>query len=138
MGWILGFGIPIGYLVTGLYMSRMAWRSRYKRELRGYMHEDDTTMLCVFMVMFWPLVFPIYFGTVTAQKIFKANDIGELFEKFYTHNLPVSKAEKELLASQKDWDQRLQIHRLEIDAGLEPSEKTLPRRPEKGGYDRGW
>ena len=129
MAWILGFGIPISYIVLGLLSSRVIYRSRYKRDLtRGY--DIDTGPICFLVGTFWPVALPGYVVAVG----FKGDEktlFHRFFKWFYKGNLPESNKAKELRRKQESWDYRKRIHDLELECGLKPTEKYLPSRPEE-------
>lgn len=114
MGWILGFGIPISYFVLGFYLSRAVYRSRHKRGLTGYYNSTDTHMTCTMMVIFWPILAPIYFSTVKWQKSGWGNPV----ESFYKKSLPESDSKKE----QRTWEEKnalqSRIRDLEYELGM--------------------
>lgn len=126
MGYLLGFGIPIAYLVTGLFMSRALWRSRHKRGLNGTYDTVDSEMMAGLMVFLWPLFAPVYFPLVATK-----GDYTTGLHRFYNTNLPETNEEKELRRKQEAWDYRKRIRDLELECGLKPTEKNLGRRPEK-------
>lgn len=128
MGWILGFGIPIGYLVMGLLTSRAAYRSRHKRDLNGYIDIDETVMLCVMMVVFWPALAPIYFTIVTLGS-------HDLVKRFYNHNLPETRREKENRLEREAREARRKIAQQEKEkVRLEKYIDDLEREVKVGPY----
>jgi hypothetical protein len=90
VGWILGFGIPIAYVLTGLLSSRAVYRSRHKRGLNSnYSDKDDTTFLSVMVAIAWPVFLPI------CLVVRWYGQWGEsLIKRFYNHNLPETDAER--------------------------------------------
>lgn len=124
MGYLLGFGIPIAYIVTGLFLSRAVYRSRYKRGHTAAYDDVDTTMTCIMMGVFWPVFALFYFPIVWFRGTTQT-----AFHRFYTSNLPETNAQKEVRARQKEWDYRNKIHKLELDCGLTPTEKYVEERP---------
>lgn len=115
MSWILGFGIPVVYFVIGFYTSRAVWRSRHKRGLNDCVNDLDTKMACFFMVWFWPLFCPVYFLTVLGQK---KGVNGNVFERFYNHNLPESNHAKEERRRQEKYELQSRIRDLEYELGI--------------------
>jgi hypothetical protein len=118
MGYLLGFGIPITYLVVGLFFSRATYRSRYKRDLVGCsVNRVDTEGLCGTMVWTWPLLGPIYFLLVRFRGEKKT-----ALHRFYTSNLPESDYEKKIRVAQEKWELRTRVRELEIANGMKPTE----------------
>lgn len=126
MGFILGFGIPIAYVLGGMFSARAVWRSRYKRDLAG--RYDDAEILAFFVGMFWPVMLPFY-----AFSIGLKGQHENVWQRFFKANLPETNKEKALRLRQKDWDQRKRIRDLELECGLEPTEKHLGYRPGDSG-----
>lgn len=122
MGWLLGFGIPIGYIVTGFLLSRAVFRSRHKRGHNSYTDQEDTAIVCGLMVVCWPILAPIYFTTVTVMRLFKTRTLPELFSKFYEHHLPVTHETKRLDALRAKHAQKQEISRLEKELGIADDE----------------
>lgn len=118
MGWLLGFGIPLGYIVTGFLLSRAVYRSRHKRGHNSYSDEIDTSMTCGIMVLTWPLFAPIYFTTVTVMGLFKTRSLSELGQKFYNHRLPLTHEEKRVRELRAQKDRKQEITRLEKELGI--------------------
>ncbi len=119
MGWLLGFGIPIGYIVTGFFLSRAVFRSRHKRGHNGYNDDVDTQMACILMVASWPILAPIYFTTITVMRVFKTRTLPELFSKFYEHNLPATNETKRLNSLRAQKERQMEIARLEKELGID-------------------
>lgn len=122
MAYLLGFGIPIGYIVTGLFAARAVWRSRYKRGMAGAY--DDAEILAFFIGMFWPVALPFYAFSIGLKGGHK-----NVWQRFFKANLPETVREKELRLKQRDWDQRKKIRDLELECGLKPTEDHLGSRP---------
>ena len=127
MGWILGFGIPLAYVMLGLFISRATYRSRIKRDLNGYIDSDDTFFLCVLMFVSWPLLAPFYFPIVWWGASGK-----NLVESFYKHNLPESNRNKRLRlereaseAKRESTKKQNRIDELEKELGIGPYSKDL-------------
>jgi len=123
MGWLLGFGIPIGYILTGFLLSRSVYRSRHKRGYNTYHDEFDTSAVCGIMVLTWPILAPFYFGTVVVLGIFESKSLGTLGSKFYKHNLPETNEEKRLRKLRAVKDQQRQIRELEKELGIGKDEE---------------
>lgn len=121
MGWLLGFGIPIGYFVTGFLMSRALYRSRHKRGYNRWYHDVDTQMAAGLMVFTWPIFAPLYFATVIVLSVFKTESIATLGEKFYNHRLPMTNEEKRLkeLEAQKETQRKIKALEKELGIGRE-------------------
>lgn len=119
MGWLLGFGIPIAYVVIGAFVSRAAWRSRHKRGLTGwYGDDDDSQILSFLMFLIWPVLAPVYFTTITVQRLFHTQSLPELVEKFYKHNLPETNETKRLRKLTEEKERRDKIKALEKELGI--------------------
>lgn len=120
MGWILGFGIPISYIVAGFYTSRAAYRSRHKRGLNSYGDDEDTMFLCILMTIIWPVLAPPYFFVVHWGKAIKHKVIS-----FYKHNLPETNKEKERRLEHEAREAKAYIDRLEREMEVGPYKKDL-------------
>ena len=121
MSYLLGFGIPIGYIVMGFYWSRAMYRSRYKRLRYSYKWNSiDNTFGCGFMVILWPVMGPIYFLTVACQNATKGN----LFVRFYNHKLPETAREKRNREYEEKQAMQTRIRDLERELGIGPYAKT--------------
>lgn len=122
MGWVLGFGIPIAYCVVGALFSRASWRSRHKRGLNvgsyGYYSDTDSQFLAFFMFLWWPILAPAYFTTITIQRAFHAHSLSELVEKFYNHNLPETNETKRLRKLTEAKARQDKIKSLEKELGI--------------------
>jgi|ERR1044072_3496471 hypothetical protein len=118
MGWVLGFGIPIAYLMTGFLLSRAVYRSRHKRGYNKWNDEVDTGMTCGIMVVTWPIFAPLYFATVVILGIFKTESIGSLGEKFYKHRLPLTNEQKRVQELRAQKARKDEITRLEKELGI--------------------
>ena len=118
MAWLLGFGIPIGYFVTGFLMSRALYRSRHKRGYNRWHHDFDTQMAAGLMVLTWPIFAPLYFTTVIVLSIFKTESIATLGEKFYNHRLPMTNEEKRLKELEAQKETQRKIKALEKELGI--------------------
>lgn len=127
MGWILGFGIPIAYVVLGLFISRATYRSRIKRDLNGYADEEDTLYLTVLMFLGWPLLALFYFPIVW----WNASGIN-VIEAFYNHNLPETNREKQMRLERETREAKAEsiakqsrIEELERELGIGPYSKDV-------------
>lgn len=122
MGWVLGFGIPIAYIVIGALLSRASWRSRHKRGLNvgpyGYYSDMDSQFLAFFMLLWWPILAPAYFTTVAIQQAFHARSLSDLLEKFYNHNLPETNETKRLRKLTETKARQDKIKALEKELGI--------------------
>lgn len=118
MGWLLGFGIPIGYILTGFLLSRAVFRSRHKRGHTGWSNDVDTQMTCAIMVITWPILAPIYFPLVVIMGLFKTRSLAELGSKFYNHRLPLTNEEKRVRELRAQKERQTEIKRLEKELGI--------------------
>lgn len=118
MGWLLGFGIPIGYIVMGFLLSRAVYRSRHKRGYNEWNHDVDTQMTCAIMVVTWPIFAPIYFTVVVIMGLFKTRSLAELGGKFYNHHLPLTNEEKRVRELRAQKERQQEITRLEKELGI--------------------
>lgn len=118
MGWLLGFGIPIGYAVMGFLLSRSVYRSRHKRGHNSWSDSVDTEMVCLFMALTWPIFAPFYFTTVVVLGLFRTRSLTELGSKFYNHRLPMTNEEKRLKELEAKRETQRKIKALEKELGI--------------------
>lgn len=115
---ILGVGIPIAYIVVGLFMSRAAYRSRVRRDLTQAnsfdmgMNKIDTGFICSLMFLLWPLMALPYF-LCTGIMGTNGATLATLFRTFMDHNLPESNREKERRQRDKKDTMQARIRQLE-------------------------
>ena len=119
MSWLLGFGIPLTYIITGFYLSRAVYRSRHKRGHTSSYDLVDTQCTCATMVVFWPVFAPVYFLTVACQTADKGNP----FYRFYNHNLPETDSEKKRRLENEAYERKMYIEKLEIELGMRPKQQ---------------
>jgi hypothetical protein len=124
--WLIGFGGPVLYIVTGVFLSRSVYRSRHKRGLTGRW-DIDTGPIATLVGLFWPVGAPMYFSTIGMVKVFKAEGVGDLAKRFYNHNLPETLMEKQRrledekrAARKKIEDQAKYIDKLERECRVGP------------------
>lgn len=120
MGWVYGFGIPIAYVILGFLISRATYRSRHKRGLTNYADIDDTVFLSVIMAIIWPFLAPIYFPIV-----WWGVSISDAVERFYKHNLPETRDEKERRLEREAREAKNRVDQLERELGIGPYQKDL-------------
>lgn len=134
MGWLLGFGIPIAYVIIGAFLSRAQFRSRHKRGLRdSYYDREDTNFAAGIMFFCWPAIAPVYFPWVWIEA--HKDGPSNMIEAFYKRNLPETNHQKQMRLQREAFEARRQAQEAEQEkTKLQKRIDTLERELEIGPY----